>query len=304
MLILAIGEILVDIFPEYRRIGGAPFNFSYHLYNFGLPVKFISRIGKDETGTQILDFLKKNDFDPENIQIDPKRPTGKVLVHPDSNEGHRFEIVKDVAYDYIELPESPESLAGTVPEMIYFGTLVQRTPDAFRLIQQFLKNRNLQTRCFCDINLRPGCYSTETVRSSLYQADILKINQEEIEIVRKMHNSGLGEEKFVEWLMENYEIEIVSLTRGRQGSELYDGKSRHTIGVPDPGYIKDTVGAGDAYAAVLAFGYLKSWPAEKILSEAADFSAQICTIQGAVARDRSFYETFLNKVTGETHARS
>ncbi|MFP4667757.1 MAG: PfkB family carbohydrate kinase [Desulfobacterales bacterium] len=301
-MILVIGEILMDIFPEYRRIGGAPFNFSYHLYNFGLPVKFISRIGKDETGSQILDFLRKNDFDPGSIQVDPERPTGRVLVHPDSKEGHRFEIVEDVAYDRIELPESPESLAGTAPEMIYFGTLVQRTPDAFRQIQSFLKNRNPETRCFCDINLRPGCYSTETVRNSLYQADILKINSEEIETVRKMHGSSPGEEEFVAWLMKNYRIELVSLTRGREGSELYDGNSRHTIGVPESGPIKDTVGAGDAYAAVLALGYLKGWPAEKILSNAADFSAQICTIQGAVARDRSFYETFINRVTGETNA--
>ncbi|MFW6011509.1 MAG: PfkB family carbohydrate kinase [Desulfosalsimonas sp.] len=302
MLILAIGEILVDIFPEYRRIGGAPFNFSYHLYNFGMPVKFISRIGKDNTGAQILDFLKKNDFDPDSIQIDPKRPTGKVLVHPDSKGGHLFEIVEDVAYDHIELPETPASLSKTTPQMIYFGTLIQRTPKAFALVQQFLKNRSPQTRCFCDINLRPGCYSTETVQNCLYQTNILKINEEEIETVRKMHGSSLGEEKFVKWLMEKYEIELVSLTRGREGSELYDGKSRHTIGVPESGYIKDTVGAGDAYAAVLAFGYLKGWPAEKIISEAAYFAAQICTIQGAVAQDRSFYETFINRVTGETHA--
>ncbi|MFW6271586.1 MAG: PfkB family carbohydrate kinase [Desulfosalsimonas sp.] len=301
-MILVVGEILMDVFPEYRRIGGAPFNFSYHLYNFGLPVKFISRIGKDEKGEEILDFLRQNDFDARTIQIDPHRPTGKVLVHPDSKGGHSFEIVEDVAYDYIDLPDRPEAMEGNGSQIIYFGTLIQRTPKAFQRVQRFLENRPPETRCLCDINLRPGCYSNKTVRKSLYQADILKINDEEIQTVRKMHGSRLEEEKFINWLMEEYDIGMVSLTRGRDGSELYDGKSRHTTGVPDIGTVKDTVGAGDAYAAVLALGYLKGWPPEKILFEAAEFSAQICTIEGAVARDRSFYETFINRVTGETHA--
>ncbi|MFP4650153.1 MAG: PfkB family carbohydrate kinase, partial [Desulfobacterales bacterium] len=292
----------MDVFPEYRRIGGAPFNFSYHLHHFGLPVRFISRIGQDEAGKEILKILERNEFDTRGIQMDHKRPTGKVNVHPDSKSGHRFEIVENAAYDRIELPKLPESAAGTTPLMIYFGTLIQRTPAAFAEIQQFLYNRSPQTRCMCDINLRPGCYSSETVLKSIQQADILKINDEEIETVQKMLSNSLETGDFVFWLMKEYNIEMVSLTRGSEGSELYTGRMRHTAPVPESGPLADTVGAGDAYAAVLALGYLKNWPPEKILSEASAFSAEICRIQGAVPEDRSFYEDFIKRIAGETNA--
>ncbi|MFO7930640.1 MAG: carbohydrate kinase family protein [Thermodesulfobacteriota bacterium] len=301
-MVLVIGEILMDVFPEYRRIGGAPFNFSYHLHHFGLPVHFISRIGRDEPGKEILEILERNEFDTRGIQMDHKRPTGKVIVHPDPNGGHRFEIVENAAYDSIELPKLPESAAGNTPRLIYFGTLIQRTPAAFAKVQQFLDNRSPQTRCMCDINLRPGCYSTETVLKSLQQADILKINNEEIETVQKMLSGSLETEEFVFWLMEEYNIEMVSVTCGSEGSELYAGRMRHTARVPEFGPIADTVGAGDAYAAVLALGYLKNWPPERILSEATAFSAEICRIQGAVPEDRSFYEDFIKRIAGETNA--
>ncbi|MCF8095588.1 MAG: hypothetical protein K9J79_09550 [Desulfobacteraceae bacterium] len=301
-MVLVIGEILMDVFPEYRRIGGAPFNFSYHLHHFGLPVKFISRIGDDDAGKEILETLRHNKFDTSGIQIDRDRPTGKVLVHPDTKGGHRFEILQDVAYDRLELPDYPESAAGGTSQLIYFGTLIQRTPEAFRKVQQFLKNRKPQTRCLYDINLRPGCYNSEIVDKSLCRADILKINREEIETVQKMLGSNPGKEEFVAWLMKKYGIDMVSLTSGSDGSELFDGQSRYTTEIPEFGPVADTVGAGDAYAAVLAFGYLKNWTPAKILSEATGFSARICKIKGAVPRDRSFYETFINQDTGETHA--
>ncbi|MFW6080543.1 MAG: PfkB family carbohydrate kinase [Desulfosalsimonas sp.] len=301
-MVLVLGEILMDVFPECRRIGGAPFNFSYHLHHFGFPVTFISRIGHDEPGNQILEILKRNEFDTRGIQTDYKRPTGKVIVHPDTIGGHSFEIVEDAAYDGIELPDRPESATGGTPELLYFGTLIQRTFEAFGKVRRFLSNRSPKTRTLCDINLRPGCYSTETVLKSLEQADILKINNEEVETVKKMLSTGMETGKFIPWLMEKYSIEMLSLTRGSQGSELYAGRMHHTAEVPETGPVADTVGAGDAYAAVLALGYLKNWPPEKILSKATAFSAEICRIQGAVPEDRSFYREFIKTIPGETNA--
>ncbi|MCF8112213.1 MAG: hypothetical protein K9J85_12105, partial [Desulfobacteraceae bacterium] len=294
ILVLVIGEVLMDIFPEYRRIGGAPFNFSYHLHQFGVPVNFISRIGDDETGKEILTLLKRNKFDADHIQTDPVYPTGSVMVHPDGSGGHIFEIIKDVSYDHVKLPESPAHAAGENPELIYFGTLIQRTPEAFRQIQHFLANRAPETKCFYDINLRPGCYSREIVVKSLEQTDILKINHEEISVIRNMLDVDVPEEEFPERLMKEYDISMISLTRAESGSQLITLQSQHSISVPEFGPVVDTVGAGDAYAAVLALGCLNDWPPQRILSAATEFSARICQIQGAIPEDHRFYESFLN----------
>ncbi len=302
-MVLVIGEILVDIFPEYRRIGGAPFNFSYHLRQAGLPVCFISRIGKDHTGKEISAFLLENNFDAGSIQTDDFRPTGRVMVYPETGGSHRFEIIKDTAYDHIQLPDSPEAVTGQIPTLIYFGTLVQRTRKMSARLQRFLQNRSPKSKCFCDINLRPDCYTTETVLQSVARADILKINHEELAMLQEMlSRPAESEDEFVQWLMACYGIEMVSLTMGEQGSRLYTPGLRHETGVPDRGQPVDTVGAGDAYAAVVALGYLHNWQPARILTEAAAFASRICQIQGAIPEDRAFYLPLIQSITGDVHA--
>lgn len=298
-MILVIGEILVDIFPQYRRIGGAPFNFSYHLQQTGLPVCFISRIGQDDIGKEISDFLWQNKFDASHIQSDPRHPTGKVMVHPQQGGSHSFEIITNTAYDHIELPDSPDCVNNQSPELIYFGTLVQRTPEMAARMQKFLDNRRTWSKCFCDINLRPGCYSTETVLASIARADILKINDEELKEIREMTGRPAGsEDDFIGWLMEANGIEMVSLTMGERGSRLYTPGFCHETRVPDKGPVVDTVGAGDAYAAVVALGYLQNWSPDHILDQAAAFAARICQIQGAIPEDRELYLPLLQPTTG------
>lgn len=298
-MILVIGEILVDIFPGYRRIGGAPFNFSYHLKQLGLPVCFVSRIGEDETGKEISGFLEKNGFDASRIQTDSRHPTGRVLVHPESDNTHSFEIIADTAYDHIELPESPDLLNTGSPELIYFGTLSQRTPEMAARLQRFLDQRSSATKCFCDINLRPDCYSKETVLASIARADVLKLNDAELTQIREMTGRHAGsDDDFIAWLMETRGIEMVSLTMAERGSRLYTPDDGYKAGVPDQGPVADTVGAGDAYAAVVALGYLRNWDPGRILEEAAAFAARVCQIQGAIPENQDFYLPLLQRTTG------
>ena len=123
-MILVIGEILFDVFPNYRRLGGAPFNFAYHLKNFGFDVRFISRIGRDDAGREILDRLELARFDLKDLQIDDLRPTGTVNVRLDKSGAPQFDIIADVAFDRIEfIPESHSDLIEGA-RLIYFGTLV------------------------------------------------------------------------------------------------------------------------------------------------------------------------------------
>ena len=334
-MIIVPGEILLDVFPNYRRIGGAPFNFAYHLHHFGLPVRFVSRVGRDADGEYIRSRLKTLNFDDRFIQTDAVHPTGRVNVVMEDDGSHRFEILPDTAYDHIVLddmfPDTPKNdksaqygrkekpgggggsgdtgdtgNAGTnvwsaenedfkpPAEMIYFGTLVQRTPESYSRVRKFLAGRPASTTTFCDINLRPVTYPDGVITSSLEQADILKLNDQELFFLQDLFNQQHQEtDAFATWLMNNFEIEWIALTRGEKGSRLYTrGGIQKTVGVKSANVV-DTVGAGDAYAAVLAFGYLRQWPIEKILSAASAFAADICGISGAVPEDAEFYKSFL-----------
>ncbi len=301
-MILAIGEILVDIFPHYRRIGGAPFNFAYHAGHLGMDVTFISRVGDDEPGADIFAMLAQNGFKTEFIQIDRHHETGRVIVTPDQQGGHEFEILPDAAYDFIDLPDNPEDISGgKTIDLIYFGTLAQRTAQGFNSIQAFLNKRPAGSKCFYDINLRPGQFSDAIIRKSLDNTDILKLNSDELAYLRHMFRREDTDTRMARWLMQNCGIEMVSLTKGADGSDIITAGDQQHAGVPDA-EIADTVGAGDAYAAVLATGLLKGLPLEKILSIAARFASKICTIKGAVPDDTAFYEPFRKQLSGDINA--
>lgn len=297
-MIIAIGEILVDIFPHYKRIGGAPFNFAYHLKQLGLDVVFITRIGDDPAGAEIFSFLENNGFPTDYIQIDKKHETGRVIVTPDASGEHAFEIIQNSAYDHIEFPRKPSDAArGQHIEMIYFGTLAQRTPSGFNSLQAFLSSRDPESKCFYDINLRPGNYRNETLLKSLANTDILKLNAEELDRLRKIFHQDGDEVGSARYLIEHFGLEMVSLTKGPRGSALITADDHKTTGVAGLDIV-DTVGAGDAYAAVLAAGLLAGLPPVTILGLATDFSSRVCTIKGAIPDDPGFYEPFRSRLAG------
>ncbi|MFO8110970.1 MAG: PfkB family carbohydrate kinase [Desulfosalsimonadaceae bacterium] len=297
-MILAIGEILFDVFPRYSRIGGAPFNFAYHAKHLGMDVAFITRIGDDAAGSDILSILEKSGFDTRFVQIDKNHETGRVIVTPDGRGSHEFEIRADVAYDHIDFPGKPADIAGGRPvELIYFGTLAQRTEAAFNAVQGFLGNRDPKTKCFYDINLRTGNYNNAIIQKSLESTDILKLNEDELAYIKGLHQRNEPDPASARWLMKNFGIEIVSLTKGAAGSDIFTA-NEHKHADVTASEIADTVGAGDAYAAILAVGYLKGLPLEKILSIATAFSSKICTIKGAVPDDPEFYEPFRRQLSG------
>lgn len=301
-MILAIGEILFDIFPRYRRIGGAPFNFAYHLKHLGMDVVFISCVGDDAAGSDVLSILEKSGFDTRFVQMDKNHETGRVIVTPDDSGGHEFEIRADAAYDHIDLPDNPAGIAGDRPvDLIYFGTLAQRTEGAFKAVQKFLENREPGTKCFYDINLRTGNYNNAIIQKSLENTNILKLNKDELAYIQDLHQRNEPDPASADWLIQNFGIDIVSLTKGAAGSDIFTANEHKHADVP-ASEIADTVGAGDAYAAILAVGYLKGLPLKKILSIATAFSSKICTIKGAVPEDPAFYEPFRKQLSGALYA--
>jgi fructokinase len=281
-MIIVFGEILLDIFPDYTRIGGAPFNFAFHLYRLGLPVRFVSRVGRDENGEKIRAFVKMQGFPAADLQIDDGRPTGTVQVTLDAGGSPKFDIRTDVAYDAIDLSSLAGTLAAQPPKLFYFGTLAQRTLAAHKRLLGVLGTLSAQTCCFYDINLRQGAKDPDIVAASLERSRILKLSEEELQWLQH-HFGGPGEtEDSLAWLHDRYDLELIALTFGAEGSLLSTAAGVTRSGPAPVEAVVDAVGAGDAYAALLAHGYLQKWPLDRILQRATAFAAEICQLPGAV----------------------
>jgi fructokinase len=293
-MIIAIGEILYDVFPETKRLGGAPFNFAAHLRAAGFPVVFVSRVGNDPGGQSIRDVVARRGFDPDYLQTDPDHPTGHVNVTLDDQGVPTFDIVRDVAYDHLEFTDPLAQAVKSGPRLIYYGTLIQRTRRGFETLRRLLEARPEGTRCFYDINLRPDCYSAEVIAESLRHCDVLKISDEELDEILPFFDLQTAEDAdaAVGALRDRFDIPWVCRTRGAAGSVLYTPEGRYAESVGESVNVVDTVRAGDAYAAALAAGFLQGWPPKQIIRRATRFAARLCGISGAIPEDDSVYGEF------------
>lgn len=295
-MIIVIGEILFDLFPINKRIGGAPFNFAFHLKKLGFPVRFISRVGNDELGREILCFLKQHQFDLNDIQIDPDHDTGTVTVTMSDND-HAFTIIPDTAWTHIAFDDGLSKLLHQSCDLLYFGSLIQHNKNGFELIQKVLNQKETGTTVFCDINLRPDSYNMAVIKASLEAADILKLNQEELEKISSgTMNDRNNTKKMIGVLMKSHKLELMILTLGSHGSQwiTHEKEYRHST-IPQITLV-DTVGAGDAYAAISAAGWLKELPIEIIMDLASDFAGYICTIKGALPENEKIYNQFRKRI--------
>lgn len=290
--ITSIGEILFDIYPTYKRIGGAPFNFIYHIWKFTGKGKLISKIGKDNYGSELLSFLNKIGFDISAIQLDDKYPTGTVNVELDDNKTPTFIISPDTAYDNIELKNIINEFDQQT-ELLYFGTLAQRNRISRNTIQS-LWGKGI--KYFCDVNLRQKYYSKELIQSCLANCDIVKLNKDELKLIAGFENHCENNlEDSAKRLATKYEIEIICITKGEEGAVLINADEilAHSH---KPDNIVDTLGAGDAYAAVLCLGYVSGWNLNKINQLATEFSADICGIDGALPQNDKIYNKYLERM--------
>lgn len=300
-MVIVAGEILMDVFDTYQRIGGAPFNFAFHLKQMGRAVRFITRVGDDARGREIMRLLQRRHFDLNDVQIDPHRPTGTVQVTVDRRGVPTFDIKTEVAYDYLDLAAAAPIDWPSV-RLIYFGTLAQRTAHGFRQVERLLARKRGQTKAFCDINLRPPHVHEDVVRACLQQADLLKLNSDELTVVRSVCGGPAQEQPLIQWLMNRFAIEMLILTKGEDGSAIYTDKGCFVAAAPQAIRVVDTVGAGDAYAAVLAEGYMQALPPDALAKAAGDFAAVICAQPGAVPEDRSVYRQLRRRLKGTADA--
>ncbi|GAB6281815.1 MAG: carbohydrate kinase [Ignavibacterium sp.] len=291
--ITSIGEILFDINNNEKYLGGAPFNFIYHIINIIGKGNFIGRIGNDEFGNEIQKFFNANNISNNFLQIDQKHKTGRAIANLDENKIPHWLIEENCAYDFLENKSEIVDLINEKTQCLYFGTLCQRS-DVSRQTIQSLFNKNIIY--FCDLNIRQNYYSQDIILKSLKTSNVLKINDEELILINKLlFNDEIKEEKFlVKHLIKKYFIDLICVTKGRNGASIYTSNDEsHYKSQIDS--VIDTVGAGDAFAAILCLGYLKKMDLHKLNKLCNNFASKICTIEGALPKDKNFYNEMIKE---------
>jgi fructokinase len=256
-LTIGLGELLWDMFPEGKQLGGAPANFAYMTSLLGDEGIVVSRVGSDALGRAAGRRLERLGVRASHLQLDPDHPTGTVKVSVDPAGQPTFDIAESVAWDFFAWTPEWRTLAERA-DAVCFGTLAQRCPQSRATIRTFLKAlRPGVTRVF-DVNLRQSFYDVDTLSESAKLADIMKVNTEELAIVAKLLRIPFAydELRAAHWLRDILGLKLVCITRGAKGSLLVsaDETSEH------PGYrihVADTVGAGDAFTAALVYHHLR-----------------------------------------------
>ena len=281
--IVCFGEILFDVFSDKEVMGGAPFNFGYHLHQLDQQVEFLTKIGTDEYGSKIKDFFKNKNLSDKLLQVDDKHATGWVEVTLDSKGKPDYIIHQNVAWDFIDYNDDVKLVIKNKPDLIYFGSLAQRNLQSRATLQKILELKSETTKTFCDINLRQNFYSIELLSDALKQSNIVKVNDEEFEKFQQMFNLDDSETDAAKQLLNNYQIDFLCITKGEKGSSVYTpDKTVHWENTQPKLEIVDTVGAGDSFSSILILGILNNWSIEKFLKEASKFAQKICTIPGAI----------------------
>jgi fructokinase len=254
--IVGIGELLWDLFPEGKQLGGAPANFAYMTSLLGDEGLVASRVGSDALGRSAARRLQRIGLKSSYLQLDPMHRTGTVKVEVDAAGQPTFEIAESVAWDYFQWTAEWNELAERA-DAVCFGSLAQRSSRSQATIRAFLQAVGPTTVRIFDVNLRQAFYSEETLDASLRLTDIVKLNQDElVGVVKLLGHPPEPEERAARWLRDTYKLKLVCVTRGANGSLLVAEKviSDH------PGCkvnVVDTVGSGDAFTAALVYHYLR-----------------------------------------------
>lgn len=276
--IIGLGEILWDMLPTGKQLGGAPANFAYHVCRLGGNGWAVSAISDDELGREIKNTLSTKKLN--TILEEVNEPTGTVQVTLNAAGVPTYDITEGVAWDHIPFTERIGDLAKET-SAVCFGTLAQRSPESRATIHEFIENMPDGSLKVYDINLRQNYYDEKIISDSLRLADILKINDEELEIVSKMLSLSGTQEERCRAISRVFNLKFVILTKGGDGSEVV---LKNKVHISRPGKIDivDTVGAGDSFTAAFILAYLRGESLEKAHTLATEVSSYVCTKAGAM----------------------
>jgi fructokinase len=277
--VVGIGEVLWDLMPAGKQLGGAPANFAHHAHSLGAEAVVITRVGEDDLGREILDRFKQSEISVDVVQIDANKTTGTVAVALRDGGVPQFTIREDVAWDWLAPTDLALKVVATA-DAICFGSLAQRSRISRASIQQLMAAAPAKALRIFDINLRQPYYTREIIEQSLRSANVLKLNDTELPVLGAMFELGSQPKQQIQGLCQRFGLELVALTRGAQGSLLYQG-GRWSEHFSQPVQVVDTVGAGDAFTAALTVGLLSKVDLDETHEVAVQVARFVCSHAGA-----------------------
>lgn len=277
---LAFGEVLWDVYPESKHLGGAPVNFAAHVKKCGEKAWIITAVGNDLLGRETVDKLIEFGIETKYVNFSENKETGKCLVKLDENKVPSYELLDNVAYDDIQKPD----LGDKIFDVLYFGTLALRSENNLRVLKQIILEKNFKD-IFVDVNIRPPYYSEAVIRFALENATIVKISDEELPVVMsalgKAHKFG---EESAESLSDAFDnLKIIIITKGDKGSFVYDAGDEKIYKCQSKKVdVVSTVGAGDSFSASFLTRYMKTKDIEDALSLATNISGFVVSCRDAI----------------------
>jgi fructokinase len=269
--IACVGELLWDVLPDGRALGGAPANVAYHLARLGHAATLVTRVGRDELGDAARAALAARGLDVAGVQVDDALPTGAAHVTLDSQGHAAYRFVTPAAFDAIEPPP-------WTPDVVVFGTLAQRDARSAGTIRRLAATARIGVY---DVNLRPPHTSVPAVLATLAVAALVKVSEEEAAVLAAALGTSAEHRAFARHVSERYGSQLVCVTRGALGAGLWTGGQWYDA----PGIATaavDTVGAGDAFVAALLDGWLEGRAAAETLERANRLGAYVATQRGAM----------------------
>lgn len=280
-LIAGIGELLWDVLPSGKQLGGAPFNFVFHAIQAGCNGYAVSSIGRDRHGEELLNNIHELGLSDQYIQ-ENEFPTSTVTIKLDESGHPDFTIHENVAWDHIRWNTDMEKLAQKL-DAVCFGSLAQRNPESEHSIRSFIGATRPECLRVFDINLRQKYYSKEIILNSMRLSDILKLNEDELPVVSGYFDFNGPPEKQLDQLLTHFGLKYVIYTLGSRGSIIKSSVESSIAKVPKI-KMADSVGAGDSFTAVFVAGILKGIPLKETHEKATEIAAYVCTRKGATPK--------------------
>lgn len=267
-IVVGLGELIWDLLPSGKQLGGATTNFAYISGLLGNSPIVASRVGNDELGREARAVLSRLNINTDHLQLDDTHPTGTVGIRLDDLGEAHYSMNENSAWDYLDWTESWNELSKRV-DIVCYGTMAQRQPQSRETIIRFIENTRPEALRIFDVNLRHAFFSAEMLARSLALATIVKLNSGELTTISRMLGLYAGDDAFLtRQMLRKFEIELIAITRGSKGSMLITKDNE----IDHPGFevdVIDTIGAGDAFAATFAHYYRRGADL-RIISEAAN----------------------------------
>lgn len=284
--ITCFGEILWDVLPTSKQPGGAPMNVAADLRNFGLNAQLISRVGSDDLGRELLDFLAEKQIPLDLIQVGQTHLTGVAKANISDSNAVTYKIVQPVAWDYIQLEAGLLDVVRQ-SDLFVYGSLAARSPQTRETLLSLLA---VAQRKVFDVNLRAPHYDRATVEELLHRADIAKLNEHELVELSEWYGEENDLHHAMGQLRDRYKLDKLCVTLGADGAVLLDEMGLHSqVGFPVE--VADTIGSGDAFLAAFLYKTLRGDSPQRILEFACATGAYVATQQGATP---DFTEQLIN----------